>query len=81
MLQIKNNWLSHSLLVTLLVFSVLLFLIQLMLLFQVNQTKGSTAVQVAKSLGFMECGMVALALPRPPPPEMPASLKAKLESQ
>lgn len=70
---------------------------------KLNQAKGSTAIQVAKSLGFM--GMwnglmpriimigtltalqwfiydgvkVALALPRPPPPEMPASLKAKLE--
>lgn len=70
---------------------------------KLNQAKGSSALQVAKSLGFM--GMwngllpriimigtltalqwfiydgvkVALALPRPPPPEMPASLKAKLE--
>lgn len=72
---------------------------------KLNQAKGSSALQVAKSLGFM--GMwngllpriimigtltalqwfiydgvkVALALPRPPPPEMPASLKAKLEKQ
>ncbi|XP_075164242.1 mitochondrial phosphate carrier protein 2 [Haematobia irritans] len=72
---------------------------------KLNQAKGSTAIQVAKSLGFM--GMwngltpriimigtltalqwfiydgvkVALALPRPPPPEMPASLKAKLEAK
>ncbi|XP_061391132.1 phosphate carrier protein, mitochondrial [Musca vetustissima] len=72
---------------------------------KLNQAKGSTALQVAKSLGFM--GMwngltpriimigtltalqwfiydgvkVALALPRPPPPEMPASLKAKLEAK
>ncbi|XP_067620040.1 phosphate carrier protein, mitochondrial-like [Eurosta solidaginis] len=69
---------------------------------KLNQAKGSTALEVAKSLGFM--GMwaglipriimigtltalqwfvydgvkVALRIPRPPPPEMPASLKAKL---
>lgn len=68
---------------------------------KLNQAKGSSALQVAQSLGFM--GMwngltpriimigtltalqwfiydgvkVALALPRPPPPEMPESLKAK----
>ncbi|XP_037933068.1 phosphate carrier protein, mitochondrial [Teleopsis dalmanni] len=72
---------------------------------KLNQAKGSSAVQVAKSLGFM--GMwnglmpriimigtltalqwfiydgvkVALGIPRPPPPEMPASLKQKLEKQ
>nr|BAX57173.1 phosphate carrier 2 [Liriomyza chinensis] len=69
---------------------------------KLNQAKGSSAIQVARSLGFM--GMwngltpriimigtltalqwfiydgvkVALALPRPPPPEMPESLKAKM---
>ncbi|XP_036329697.1 phosphate carrier protein, mitochondrial-like [Rhagoletis pomonella] len=69
---------------------------------KLNQAKGSSALDVAKSLGFM--GMwgglgprilmigtltalqwfiydgvkVALRIPRPPPPEMPASLKAKL---
>jgi solute carrier family 25 phosphate transporter 3 len=69
---------------------------------KLNQAKGSSAIDVAKKLGFM--GMwnglgprivmigtltalqwfiydgvkVALAIPRPPPPEMPESLKAKL---
>uniref|UniRef100_T1GT48 Mitochondrial phosphate carrier protein n=1 Tax=Megaselia scalaris TaxID=36166 RepID=T1GT48_MEGSC len=68
---------------------------------KLNQAKGSTAMDVAKSLGFM--GMwngltpriimigtltalqwfiydgvkVALGIPRPPPPEMPASLRGK----
>lgn len=70
---------------------------------KLNQAKGSTALQVAKKLGFfgMWNGLVpriimigtltglqwfiydgvkvGLAMPRPPPPEMPASLKAKLE--
>lgn len=72
---------------------------------KLNQAKGSSALQVARSLGFM--GMwngltpriimigtltalqwfiydgvkVALGIPRPPPPEMPASLKAKLDQQ
>lgn len=69
---------------------------------KLNQAKGSTAVQVAKQLGFagMWQGLmpriimigtltalqwfiydgvkVALQIPRPPPPEMPESLKAKL---
>lgn len=70
---------------------------------KLNQAKGASAFDVAKSLGFM--GMwngltpriimigtltalqwfiydgvkVALGIPRPPPPEMPASLKAKAE--
>lgn len=70
---------------------------------KLNQNKGSTAIDIAKSLGFM--GMwgglvpriimigtltalqwfiydgvkVVLRIPRPPPPEMPASLKQKLE--
>ncbi|XP_036326417.1 phosphate carrier protein, mitochondrial-like [Rhagoletis pomonella] len=72
---------------------------------KLNQAKGSSAIQVAKSLGFMglwngltpriimigtltalqwfiyDGVKVALALPRPPPAEMPASLKAKLEGQ
>uniref|UniRef100_A0A1A9W563 Phosphate carrier protein, mitochondrial n=1 Tax=Glossina brevipalpis TaxID=37001 RepID=A0A1A9W563_9MUSC len=69
---------------------------------KLNQAKGSSALDVTRSLGFM--GMwqglmprivmigtltalqwfiydgvkVALAIPRPPPPEMPASLKEKL---
>uniref|UniRef100_U5EW62 Phosphate carrier protein, mitochondrial n=1 Tax=Corethrella appendiculata TaxID=1370023 RepID=U5EW62_9DIPT len=69
---------------------------------KLNQAKGSSAIDVAKKLGFM--GMwngltpriimigtltalqwfiydgvkVALQIPRPPPPEMPESLKAKL---
>jgi solute carrier family 25 phosphate transporter 3 len=69
---------------------------------KLNQAKGSSALDVAKKLGFM--GMwnglmpriimigtltalqwfiydgfkVAVALPRPPPPEMPESLKKKL---
>uniref|UniRef100_A0A0K8W4H3 Phosphate carrier protein, mitochondrial n=1 Tax=Bactrocera latifrons TaxID=174628 RepID=A0A0K8W4H3_BACLA len=69
---------------------------------KLNQAKGASALDVAKSLGFM--GMwgglvpriimigtltalqwfiydgvkVALRIPRPPPPEMPASLKAKM---
>ncbi|XP_022211323.1 phosphate carrier protein, mitochondrial [Drosophila obscura] len=72
---------------------------------KLNQTKGASAVSVAKSLGFsgMWNGLapriimigtltalqwfiydgvkVALGIPRPPPPEMPASLKAKLEKK
>merc|ERR1712002_457999 len=72
---------------------------------KLNQAKGSTAVGVAKQLGFAglwkglfariimigtltalqwfiyDGVKVALELPRPPPPEMPASLKAKLEAQ
>jgi len=72
---------------------------------KLNQAKGSSALQVAKSLGFfgMWNGLVprivmigtltalqwfiydgvkvGLGIPRPPPPEMPASLKAKLEAQ
>jgi solute carrier family 25 phosphate transporter 3 len=69
---------------------------------KLNQAKGSSAVEVAKKLGFM--GMwqglmpriimigtltalqwfiydgfkVAVSMPRPPPPEMPESLKKKL---
>lgn len=69
---------------------------------KLNQAKGSSAIDVAKKLGFM--GMwngltpriimigtltalqwfiydgvkVALSIPRPPPPEMPESLKKKL---
>lgn len=69
---------------------------------KLNQAKGSTAIQVAKQLGFggMWQGLmpriimigtltalqwfiydgvkVALQIPRPPPPEMPESLKQKL---
>lgn len=69
---------------------------------KLNQAKGSTAVQVAKQLGFagMWQGLmpriimigtltalqwfiydgvkVALQIPRPPPPEMPESLKQKM---
>jgi len=72
---------------------------------KLNQAKGSSAFQVAKSLGFfgMWNGLVpriimigtltalqwfiydgvkvGLGIPRPPPPEMPESLKAKLEAQ
>ncbi|XP_033242182.1 phosphate carrier protein, mitochondrial [Drosophila miranda] len=72
---------------------------------KLNQSKGASAVSVAKSLGFsgMWNGLtpriimigtltalqwfiydgvkVALGIPRPPPPEMPASLKAKLEKR
>ncbi|EAA08862.4 AGAP003586-PA [Anopheles gambiae str. PEST] len=72
---------------------------------KLNQAKGSSAIDVAKQLGFM--GMwnglmpriimigtltalqwfiydgvkVALSIPRPPPPEMPESLKKKLGVQ
>uniref|UniRef100_A0A0K8TSV0 Phosphate carrier protein, mitochondrial n=1 Tax=Tabanus bromius TaxID=304241 RepID=A0A0K8TSV0_TABBR len=70
---------------------------------KLNQAKGSSAIEVAKKLGFfgMWHGLgpriimigtltalqwfiydgvkVALRLPRPPPPEMPESLKKKLE--
>ncbi|EDS38589.1 mitochondrial phosphate carrier protein [Culex quinquefasciatus] len=72
---------------------------------KLNQAKGSSALDVAKQLGFM--GMwnglmpriimigtltalqwfiydgvkVALNIPRPPPPEMPESLKKKLGVQ
>lgn len=69
---------------------------------KLNQAKGSTAIQVAKDLGFIGCwkglfpriimiGTLTAAqwfiydavkvyfrLPRPPPPEMPESLKRKL---
>jgi solute carrier family 25 phosphate transporter 3 len=69
---------------------------------KLNQAKGSTAMDVAKSLGFAglwkgltpriimigtltaaqwfiyDAVKVALGLPRPPPPEMPESLKKKL---
>lgn len=72
---------------------------------KLNQAKGSSALQVAKSLGFfgMWNGLVpriimigtltglqwfiydgvkvGLSIPRPPPPEMPESLKAKLAAQ
>jgi len=72
---------------------------------KLNQAKGSSAFQVAKSLGFfgMWNGLVpriimigtltglqwfiydgvkvGLSIPRPPPPEMPESLKAKLAAQ
>jgi len=72
---------------------------------KLNQDKGSTAVGIAKKLGFMGLwkGLVPriimigtltalqwfiydgvkvyLRLPRPPPPEMPASLKAKLAAK
>jgi len=72
---------------------------------KLNQAKGSTAVGVAKELGFAglwkglfariimigtltalqwfiyDGVKVALELPRPPPPEMPESLKAKLAAQ
>jgi len=72
---------------------------------KLNQKKGSTAVDVAKELGFgglwkglfariimigtltaaqwfiYDAVKVALGLPRPPPPEMPESLKKKLAAQ
>jgi len=72
---------------------------------KLNQAKGSTAMDVAKSVGFMglwkglgpriimigtltalqwfiyDSVKVALRIPRPPPPEMPASLKAKMGVQ
>lgn len=72
---------------------------------KLNQDKGSTAIDVAKKLGFAglwkglfariimigtltaaqwfiyDAVKVALHLPRPPPPEMPESLKRKLEAK
>jgi len=72
---------------------------------KLNQEKGSTAVDVAKKLGFgglwtglgpriimigtltalqwfiYDSVKVALRIPRPPPPEMPESLKAKMGVQ
>jgi len=72
---------------------------------KLNQAKGSSAVGVAKELGFgglwkglfariimigtltaaqwfiYDAVKVALNLPRPPPPEMPESLKKKLEAK
>jgi len=72
---------------------------------KLNQAKGSTAMGVAKQLGFAglwkgltariimigtltaaqwfiyDAVKVAFALPRPPPPEMPESLRRKLEKQ
>lgn len=72
---------------------------------KLNQAKGSSAMEVAKSLGFagMWKGLfpriimigtltalqwfiydgvkVALRLPRPPPPQMPESLRLKLEAK
>lgn len=71
---------------------------------KLNQAKGSSALQVAKGLGFLglwsglgpriimigtltalqwfiyDGVKVGLGIPRPPPAEMPASLKAKLEA-
>ncbi|XP_003738547.1 phosphate carrier protein, mitochondrial [Galendromus occidentalis] len=72
---------------------------------KLNQDKGSTAVDVAKKLGFAglwkglvpriimigtltalqwfiyDAVKVALRLPRPPPPQMPESLRLKLEKE
>ncbi|KAB7495915.1 hypothetical protein Anas_05818 [Armadillidium nasatum] len=72
---------------------------------KLNQDKGSTAIGVAKKLGFAglwkglfariimigtltaaqwfiyDAVKVAFRLPRPPPPEMPESLKKKLAVQ
>ncbi|KAF1740534.1 hypothetical protein MXB_690 [Myxobolus squamalis] len=43
---------------------------------KLNKQKGSSALEILKSLGFT--GVWSGLLPRPPPPEMPQSLKTKL---